>query len=231
MIDGLPVIAVETAAFQNNGSVRSVAVPMTVKSIGDWAFSYMDSLRSIQLSAGLTGLGANVFTGSSALKEIRLPESLQTIGADPFDAGTKTVICAADDTEIAGLLGEMGYEVRPASECAEDPETAALWAELKNLGILTSGEDCDCGDSVKGSRESRIIRIPDGVTDLTTGLLNGISGDILLVIPSDVTRIEDQILADRSLTIIGETGSAAEAFAKEHDLVFLVMLDTWLTLQ
>ena len=229
VIDGMPVISVETAAFQNNANIRSVVVPLTVKTIGDWAFSYMDSLESVQLPAALTGLGSNVFTGSPALKEIRMPESLRNIGSEPLDTGTQTVICAAENSEIAGMLSGMGYEVRPADECADDPETAVLWAELKKLGILTSESDCDCDGPVKESNEGRIVRIPDGVTELTAALLGDIPGNLLLVVPSDVTQIEEQILTDRNVTIIGESGSAAEAFAKEHGLKFLIIIDTWLS--
>ena len=63
-IDGLQVNRINTAAFQNNSTARRIRIPNTVKTIGDWAFSYMESLEEITLSSDLESLGADTFTGS-----------------------------------------------------------------------------------------------------------------------------------------------------------------------
>lgn len=210
-IDGLPVIAVDKAAFQNNRHVRSIIVPLTVKTIEAWAFSYMENLQVVQLASGLEQLGANAFTGSATLREVKLPQSLTAIGETPFEAETGTLICAAEGTDVAQHLAAMGYVVQPEDACTGDGEVAALWFELSAANP----------DASSGSFE--IVKIPAGLSELTADLLKNTAENLILVIPADVTQIGEEILESHNiLTIVSESGSGAEAFAREHGIKFLL---------
>ena len=200
----------------------------------------MDSLEAVQLPAGLTSLGANAFTGSPELKQIRIPNALESLGEKPFSADANTIICAAEDSYASETLLEWGYTVLPEYACAEDEETMALWAELNLLGVSDGSDSCECPPQTDGSESGtasqsspaasasaaqsdfEIVEIPEGVTTVDNALLDGTGSKLMLIVPASVTTIAEEILEGRTLTIISGTGTAAEAFAIEHDLMFLV---------
>ncbi len=226
-VSGLPVTAVGEGVFQNNSRVHRVIIPQTVKSIGDWAFSYMANLEAVQLPEGLETIGDHVFTGSPALKEIRLPGTLTAIGSAPFDSETETMICAAPESAAAGMLEGSGYTAAPFESCAEDAEVMALWAELNVAGTET-GDACEGMGPVSAAVSSgssagiSMFRVPEGIQKVDAEMLSSFTGDVFLVIPASVTEISEDILEGRTLTIVSVSGSAAETFAVEHGLKFLL---------
>ena len=240
VLDGEAVTAIGPGAFQNNARVRRVIVPITVKTIGDWAFSYMDSLEAVQLPAGLSSLGANAFTGSLELRQVRMPKALETIGEKPFATDVNTTICAAENSYAEKTLSGWGYTVRPEDACAADEETMALWASL-NLLDSSAADTCECpprwnetapdGESeeiaVQGAHpDIEIVEIPNQVTYVDSELLRGTGRNLLLIIPASVTTIDESILTGRTITIVSKSGTAAEAFAREHGIKFLVQFTT-----
>lgn len=232
IIDGLSVTSIGTAAFQNNPNVRRVKLPLTVKEIGDWAFSYMDALEAIELSLGVEKIGADAFTGSKELWEIRVPKSVNEIGINAFDVSTGIKICVAEASETSTLLQQNGYQVFAENECREDSEVLDRWA-IANLTIGTACDIIPAGtttvSSVVGSTSNiDLIRIPDNMTSITEDLLINAGSEIILIIPPSVTEIDEVIISGRTVTIVGDTDTIAESFAREHNLKFIVRVNTWL---
>lgn len=229
-INGIPVTSIEEGAFQNNGLVRRIVLPLTVKTIGDWAFSYMAGLRMIQLSDGIDHIGANAFTGSPNLQELRLPKGIVSIGNSPFDPDTQTLICAAEGTTAAEQLTSMGYTVNAEDACTPDEDLMTLWEEL--TALEGSSDSCDCNIPGKtASRAYEILRLPDGLTVLNGDLLANNAENMILIIPASVTQINEDILESHTvLTIVSATGTAAEQFAIEHGIKFLMQFSYFLNL-
>lgn len=226
VINEVPVTRIGTAAFQNNSYVRYVTVPMTVTAIDDWAFSYMDSLEFIQLSPNLTHLGSNVFTGSDGIEEIRLPESLVEIGASPFEYTRKLAICVKSGTDVEEKLIYSGYQVFPFDYCLDEVDKLVIWTDLNASGI--SGLSNDWRSPIRGFENYQIVQIPDGLTSVTEDILTNEGNKIFLIIPSSVRIIDREILRGRSISILGDAGSAAETFAQENNLHFLVRTKMYL---
>lgn len=104
-IGGVSVNAIAPQAF-NSKEVKQVELPLSVKTIGEYAFmsctklthismpgvttighdafSTCNSLWSVKLSPGLTVLPARAFYGCAALERIELPEGLESIGQCAF---------------------------------------------------------------------------------------------------------------------------------------------------
>ena len=81
------------------GSSKTIyAVPSTVKTIGERAFSGCRSLTSITLPEELKTIGNSAFRGCSSLTSITLPEGLETIGDSAF--------------ALTGLYGSTREELR-----------------------------------------------------------------------------------------------------------------------
>ncbi len=235
-IDGIRVTGVSTAAFQSNNRVKRIIVPLGVKEIGDWAFSYMDSLEYVQLPTTLTTLGSNSFSGTGSIEQIRLPEGIQMIGISPFDTNGNTTLCAGENSITAELLRAMGYQVQPENMCSDDLTMTELWGKFNNSDTC----DCDCnggsgeigysGSTNANYLDYQIIRVPNGISSLTKDLLDNSKKNVLIIVPSSVTSISDEIVNEHSVIIVGEAGSVAESFARAHDLRFLVWVKAWLDL-
>ncbi len=69
-------------AFARTAALKSISIPNSVKSIGDFSFRG-SGITSIKLSNKLTAIGKGVFS-SSALKSIVLPKSITRIGDHAF---------------------------------------------------------------------------------------------------------------------------------------------------
>lgn len=212
-IGGTVVTDIDAGAFQMCGCVRRVLLPASLKTVGSWAFSYMDRLEYVVIPAGLKSLGDNVFTGSLALKEIQLPRRLQTIGAEPFDRSAETLICTREDSPAAAVLAEMEYAVKPYERCniPADP--------------YDTPEQCSASAYVRpaaGEETREVLAIPDGLHTLSADLIRSAGKELVLFIPADVEEIDEAILDGRSLTIVSAPGTAAESFARDHGIEFLV---------
>ncbi len=79
MIEGYPVVEIESNAFENCTTLVSVEIPETVSEIGSCAFLGCSSIKSMTLPDSVTEIQYNTFTGCSSLEEIELPESLERI--------------------------------------------------------------------------------------------------------------------------------------------------------
>ena len=212
-LDGVPVTMVDAGAFQKQNCVRAVLLPASLKEIAPWAFSYMDRLEYILIPAGLRSLGNNAFTGSMNLHQVRLPRRLQEIGADPFERTSDTELCTMLDSAPARLLTDMGYTVLSPEMCSIPNDKYAL-SEVLSACFY---------DSIPQDIEPReILSIPDGLTVLDADLIRNEGDDLVLFIPASIESIDEEILNGRSLTIVSETGTAAESFAQKYGLPFYV---------
>ena len=63
----------------NGTEISSLALPASLKSIGNGAFQYCNRLTEVELPEGLTTLGYDVFYGCRNLSKIILPSTLQAI--------------------------------------------------------------------------------------------------------------------------------------------------------
>lgn len=70
-------------------SLTTLAVPSTVKSVGNCAFFNLRTLSEVKIEEGLRHVGSYAFAGCAELTTILLPSSLETIGSYAF-AGIST---------------------------------------------------------------------------------------------------------------------------------------------
>lgn len=65
------------------GSLKSVIIPETVKTIGEMSFANCDVLTDVTIATGVTSIGTAAFV-RCALESITIPASVTEIGADAF---------------------------------------------------------------------------------------------------------------------------------------------------
>lgn len=77
--EGTLVKEIESYAFQNNTTVRSISIPSTVETIGEYAFAGCTSLEEIVIPESVTSIGENAFRGCTSLKKVVLPNGLEVL--------------------------------------------------------------------------------------------------------------------------------------------------------
>ena len=87
--DGVAVIQTgisEIAHYMLEGllSIKSVEIPKSVTSIGDWAFLECSGLTSVTIPDSVTSIGNLAFSGCSGLTSITIPDSVTSIGWSAF---------------------------------------------------------------------------------------------------------------------------------------------------
>lgn len=85
-IYGYEVTEIYNYAFSENEDLKSVILPIYLKTIGDSAFSYCSSLESLTIPEGVIRIGASAFEYCMYLEEISLPDSVISIGNSAFTA-------------------------------------------------------------------------------------------------------------------------------------------------
>lgn len=88
-IGGKNVTAIGDRAFENDFTgteLTSVKLPNTLKTIGNYSFSYCNKLKSISIPDSVTKIGEFAFYGDDALATVTISDSssLKTIGDEAF---------------------------------------------------------------------------------------------------------------------------------------------------
>ena len=128
MIAGMPVIAIGSGAFQNNGNVTTLTIPASVTSIGSDAFSLCTGLTKVTITKGVASIGNNAFALCRSLTSITIPDSVTSIGDAafaycstltsatfkgnaPVTMGTKVFTLAANGFKVNYYTSHTGFTV------------------------------------------------------------------------------------------------------------------------
>ena len=82
-VGGLPVREINKSAFSSK-NITTVAIPESVRVIGDNAFSSCSKLEHVIFEGGVTTIGKRAFYNCTALEYIDFPETLISIGEEAF---------------------------------------------------------------------------------------------------------------------------------------------------
>ena len=77
------LVSIGKYSFYNTG-IKELVFPVTLKSIGEYAFQYCSQIRTIILPEGLESIGRYSFNYMSNLQKVILPSSLTSIGERAF---------------------------------------------------------------------------------------------------------------------------------------------------
>ncbi len=187
------VLGIGTSAFQACGSLTNITIPGSVAEIGFGAFQDCSSLTGIEIPAGVTCIGFRAFSGCSRLAEVSLPESMASIDVFAF--------YKCGNLKSITLPNKLTYIARSAfSDCAS----------LTNVSIPDGVTKI--GDSAFKNCNLTDVAVPGSVTEIGRLALGYKSGK-----DEDGGRWEKKI---PGFAIYGESGSAAETYAKENGFAF-----------
>ena len=138
-------------------SDTTFAIPNSVTSIGNYAFSYCSNLTSITIPDSVTSIGNNAFAECDALTSIEIPASVKSIGEGVFNCCDvlTSVTISANVTSIGN--GAFAECRALTSVTIPDSVTSIGDYAFRNCTALTS------------------VTIPDGVTSIGVQAFYGCS--------------------------------------------------------
>lgn len=83
-VNGVPVTAISMRAFEECTSLKSIAIPDSIKTIGERAFENCTSLASVILPSGLKRIEFSLFEDCTSLTSVSIPDTVTYIGECAF---------------------------------------------------------------------------------------------------------------------------------------------------
>ena len=151
--------------------LKSITIPLTVTSIGDYAFCGCSSLTSISIPSGVTSIGKRLFYGCTRLTSITIPSSVTSIGNEVFyDCRSLTSITIPSG--VTSIGNENFYGCSSLTSITIPSSVTSIGRDaFKGCTILTS------------------LIIPSSVTSIGTGAFFGCSGLTTINIPLGISSI------------------------------------------
>lgn len=219
--------------------ITSVVMPSSVTSMGTGVFSGCTSLASVSLSSSLNGIPEETFRECLSLGSVTIPDSATSIGSNAFYG------CASlSSVSIPASVSSISTDA--FSGCGNLSNISVA----SGNGAYASSDGC-----LYNASKTRLLLVPEGKTSLAiaagtttigTGALQDCTGISTVSLPNSVTTIEANAFTDSGVetitipasvtsiaaqsswtpsTIYGVSGSAAEKYAKDNNIVFVVLGD------
>ena len=91
--------------------MKSITIPNSVTSIGDYAFEYCDGLTSITIPNSVTSIGSSAFEYCDGLTSITIPNSVTSIGNSAFEGCSDLNLLRCDAITPPSLGSDVFYGV------------------------------------------------------------------------------------------------------------------------
>ena len=143
----------------------NTAIPNSVTSIGNYAFSHCSSLTSVTIPNSVTSIGDLAFSGCSGLTSVTIQNSVTSIGYGAFDGCSGITLVKVPVTDYASFC------------------------ENKIVGLISSniGKPVQLIDG--DATEIKEYVVPDGVASIGSSAFRNCTGLTSVTIPGSVTNI------------------------------------------
>ena len=233
------VTSIGSSAFMDCTGMASVEMPASVTSIGRHAFWGCYKLKNIEIPVSVTSIGKYAFYGCSRFADINIPANVTSIGVYAFRGcggmnGPTSIVVSPENTTYNSngncnaiietktnklIQGCMNTKIPMGVTSIGDSAFEDCFG-LKNIEIPVSVTSIG-NEAFMGCYELTGIKIPTSVTSIGDSAFAYCSELTSIEIPKSITSIGKAAFDQSGLkTIYGDTGSYAEAYAKENGYTF-----------
>lgn len=198
------VVAIGDKAFYGDSSLEVINLKQ-IKIIGEKAFAYCEKATKLELGNQLENIGNYAFYYCGEITMAKVPNSTKAMGIGAFNYCRKM-------TSIT--LGSGIQTIETSTFASTNIKSMALPSSIKTVEQ----------DAFSHSLEELVI--PDSAKDVTIKETAFFYPENLksVYFPAGVTNIDENVFGYNyippNLTIYGEPGTAAEAYAKAHNINF-----------
>lgn len=198
-LDGMlvPVKKIEANAFKDNTIVKSIDLPASIESIGEYAFSGCKSLKTFTIAKNscLKEIGSYAFNYCSSLESISVPKSLESLGSYCFYFCTSLKSCAFEDESLLSYIGDGAFCCCESLESIKIPYGVAdlplqvffCCTSLTYVEIPNSVNSIGVG-AFRRCDSLTTVNIPSSVVFIGNGAFNG-SKKLKTVIINDNSQL------------------------------------------
>ncbi len=230
------VVTLSDGLFKNNPSITSIYMPDSVSVLGAEVCSGCSQLQSVDLSSNISSIPSNAFRECSGLVSVSLP-SVGSIGSNAFygcsTLGSVTIPASCTSisssafancdnlSEISVSSGNSNYS--SSDGCLYNASKTRLIFVPGGKSSVSIASTCTTIGSGAFADAYYVsdLTVPESVTTIEDDAFSG-SGIRTITIPESVTSIGGQSGWSPS-TIYGYADSAAETFAKNNSIPFVVL--------
>lgn len=198
-IDGKIVDAIDTEAFGNRFSVRSVIISDSIISIGDNAFMNCKNLSSVTFGNNISYIGGSAFIRCDALTSIVLPDSVCSIGNAAFGSCIKleSVVFGNRITKIGcRVLENTAYAKNYAGDVVYVGEYLLSAKAIKGDYEIPSGVRVIADEAFMPCANIERVYVPESVIYIGKKSFYGCKKLVNVNIPHGVRAIEEYAFKD-----------------------------------
>ena len=214
--------AIKNAAFSSNfGSVTSIKIPASVKSIGDQAFSGCSGIVSISIPDSVSSIGAYAFSGCSGLTSVNIPNAVSNLGIYSFQNCSNlsvltlpTALSSINEGVFSGCT-KLATVSFPGSlvSLGKSAFSGCVLLDLITIPSTVNSIGVSC---FLGCTSLKSLVIPNSVSTINTTAFSGCTGLASVQFPNSLSSIGYQAFlgcnALTSVTIPANTTINYNAF-------------------
>ena len=183
------VTSIGNYAFENCTNLTSVTIPDSVTSIGNYAFENCTNLTSVTIPDSVTSIGSDAFGYCSKLISVTIPNSVTSIGSDAF--------YNIPNINYNGTATGSPWDARCVNGYVEGDLVYEDSTKTKLCGCRRSATSVTIPDSVTSIGDNAFCRcykltsvtIPNGVTSIGHSVFYRCDKLTSVTIPNSVTSI------------------------------------------
>ncbi len=191
--EGLPVVGIDSLAFNKNTKITSVIICEGIEEIGTMAFNKCTKLKSVTLPDSLTVLNPSAFADCTALTEITVPAGVTEMGSRVF-AGCTALKKATILARVEELKDEFFYGCENLAEIKLSDSIVWIYNRV-----------------FAGCTRLKTVTLPEGLDGILSDLFKDCKGLTTVYLPSTMRVIHENAFANcTSLRSIYFAGSVEQ---------------------
>ena len=232
---GEEVETIPNAVCRGMSSLKSIIIPNSVTSMGEYAFAGCNGLTTVSLSSNITSISNYAFSGCRNLSAIEIPNSVTSVGAYAFE-NCKSMVsvsipqsvltigaCAFYNCSSIASVNIFNLEAwcniqfnsnTPSNPLYYGADLYLNGTLLTNLVIPSSVTNI-ANNLFQNCKSITSLTLTDNVTSIGKSAFSGCSNLSSIVISDGITSVGEQAFSDCTSATSITIGTSVKTFGKQ----------------